>query len=292
MTGRLEHSRTAAEGLGDATGARGGPCGARRWLAPLGMVVLLAVLSAPAAAMANASYEGTVTRFAGGAAMEHVGVEVAYLMNGTEHYLGGAETEGSGKWFVTVGSPPAGVTSTVVRFHYPEYQTEWYSGGFSLALATPIPWEESVTHKSLNASMYEAAKIEGKVTDAKTGLPVSGSKIEALTPDGSTQVGGPAISKPDGTYTITIEEPPPGNVKVQFLTEGPYFLGQYYGGEFTLAEGATVGLAPAATTSNVNIALVHAGSITGRITDAATGAGLEKVYVLLNATLDEHPRLI
>jgi hypothetical protein len=238
------------------------------------------MLSAPAAAIANASYEGTVTKHAGGAPMEHVGVEVYGVEGGKYVDLREETTGAGGTWHIVVTTVPAGVTSTYVRFHYPGYQTGWYSGGFSAALATPIAWEPNGTHTLLDASMYPAAKIEGKVTDAVTGEPVSGSKIEALTPDGSVQAGNPAISNAKGEYTITMEDlPPGGNVKVQFLTEGPYFLNQYYGGEFAFAEASTLGVAPTATSSNVNLALVHAGSITGRITDALTGVGLEKVYV-------------
>lgn len=184
----------------------------------------LAMLLAPAVAMANATYEGTVTKHEGGAPMAHVVAVVEGISGGVVHPVAESESESNGSWHVVVINVPEGVTNTYVEFHYPGYQTEWYTGVFSFSTAAPIPWENLGNHKGIDASMYPAAKIEGKVTDAVTGEPVSGSKIEALTPDGSVQAGNPAISNAQGEYTITMEDlPPGGSVKIQFLTEGPYF---------------------------------------------------------------------
>ncbi len=249
----------------------------RRRFAPLAVIAALLVLLAvpPTSATAD-TYEGTVTH--GATALQHVIVEVSYSNEGKEQDLGEAETDSSGNFHLVDTGAPKGLSTTFVKFHYPGYLTQWYNGASSFSTATPIPYEGIAVHKAIDASMIEAGAVSGKVTDAATGLPVSGVSVQALTPDGQAFVGSPAFTDATGAYTL--QNMPPGGVKVQFQTSGSvYYTDQYYGGKFTLAEAETVSVNAAQATANINIALVHAGRIAGRISDASSGVGLTTVFV-------------
>jgi hypothetical protein len=124
--------------------------------------------------------------------------------------------------------------------------------------------------KDINAALVKGGRIEGQVTAAAGGRPLSGIRVcafavhadgfgceEETGSEGRYQIRG----LPSGSYEVSFEVPPfPGY---------NYLDGQ-------LEE---VGVTAGATTTGANVSLQSGGEIEGKVTTAAGGAALEKVWV-------------
>jgi hypothetical protein len=126
------------------------------------------------------------------------------------------------------------------------------------------------------ASAIGTGAIEGKVTNA-SGVPVDG--VLATFYNAGTDAGaGTALTNSSGEYTLAgLTE---GSYKVKF-SEEPKYLTQYYNDEFSLSSADPVPVTAGNTTKNIDAKLQEPGTISGRVTSAATGSGLGDVSISL-----------
>ena len=151
-----------------------------------------------------------------------------------------------------------------------------YSGGASsLAAATPVNTTAGQA-ATANAALTEGATISGTVTDAQTGKPVAGVNVTVIDAAGDYVAGG--YSGDDGTYTV--KGLLPGTYTVGFFPYDNLHAALYYSGKSAPANAdpVTVGASGAA---GVNAALTRGASITGTVTDAASGRPAPGMAVLV-----------
>jgi len=206
---------------------------------------------------------GTVTSAATEAAIGDISVCADPVGGGTGEC---ASTNSAGEY--TIVALATG-EYTVYFSGYPDYLYQDYGGG-------TVPVTADATTPGINAALVEGGQITGKVTSASGKAPLSGIEVCPLSTAGYND-GGCASTNSSGEYTIFGLAA--GEYKVEFyIYEGTYFT-QYYDGKSSAAEAAMITVTAGATTSGIDAAMVEGGKITGKVTSAATKAGVGDVYV-------------
>jgi hypothetical protein len=227
---------------------------ARRTLAVLiGCVALFAV--APVAAQAaTASITGTVTSVKGGADLE--GIEVTATSVG-----------GSGSGFATTA---ANGTYAISNLSAGEYRVEFSDPHQIYAKqATTTDLEEGKS-STLNAAMKTGSSISGIVT-GNGGSGLGNVEVRVYEEDEFGTEERETSTEASGAYTVT--DLPPGSYVIEFFLSDSEYISQST--STTLTEGEA---------KIVNIALKEGGKISGRVTDAVTHNGLEKIEVFASSS--------
>lgn len=131
------------------------------------------------------------------------------------------------------------------------------------------------------ASAAPVGKIEGEVADA-------------ITTDGIEGVLVCAVEVPDFEFEACEETGPNGEYLLGTLPDGSYvveiwapYLGyvtQFFDGKTFFSEADHLVISGGSTVSGVDAELEEGGTIEGRVTDAATNAGIEEVWVCAFST--------
>ncbi|MCC6314914.1 MAG: carboxypeptidase regulatory-like domain-containing protein, partial [Thermomicrobiales bacterium] len=226
---------------------------------------------------------GRVTAADTGLGLDNIYVEV----NQGDQFAGSSYTDATGSYTVT-----ALLSGTYqVAFLPPSsgpgsfYVSEWYSNQVSADAANPVVVTAPTAVPGINAVLDRGGFVGGRVT----GEP-SGTSALAVVPLESVyvyvhNVTGNSVSyattNASGHYTAT-PALRSGSYKVEFLpnSSGPSktFIGEYYNdkADFSSADPVAV-ISPAMTP--VDAVLIEGGTITGRVTGADTGLGLQGVTV-------------
>jgi hypothetical protein len=254
----------------------------------LGLALVCGLALAPSAGAAGSGLiTGTVTDTS---AAPIAGIEVCASEKGSESFFGlfggCATTNAAGEYTLS------GLTKGeyVVEFLSPaesglDYVTQYYRNRSSYSEAEAVTVREGETTKEIDAELQEGGRISGRVTDATTRAPLAGILVCALSrPSGAgaeeLEVGGCAQTGAGGEYTILALAA--GEYTVGFtsaLSRQLNYVTQYYSGASAPAEARLVRVTLKNTTPDIDAALAEAGWITGTVTAAANGAGLEGVLV-------------
>lgn len=200
------------------------------------------------------------------------GIEVTvYPSNGSPPVLVGT-TDASGTLAADI--TPAGLYK--VGCHDPQgrYADAFYWAAADLAQATEIYLGNGSQYHvaCLFTSPVEKASISGTVTDALTQAPVGGVLVQAVT---SGNAVASTTTAHDGTYTLP--NLTPGSYQVQFSHPTGWYVTQWYLNS-PVGAPAVVTVPPAQ--SGIDVALTPVlGSVSGTVTDAATGGALSGVTV-------------
>ena len=139
----------------------------------------------------------------------------------------------------------------------------------TITTGTPISVTSGAATSNINFALVPGGKISGIVTNATTGLPVSGVGVTVLSGTGSFAAFG--LSDASGNFTTSVG-----------LLTGTYFartsnslsyVDQVYsnlacpGGNCTVTSGTPISVTAGATTNNINFALVPGGVISGTVTN-------------------------
>ena len=135
-----------------------------------------------------------------------------------------------------------------------------------------------------NVSLTLGGSITGKVTDVSTGLPVSGAYVEATATGGSYFE---AETDASGTYSIVGLATASYTVEFFASYQGGY-IEQWYDHQTSSGSADPVSVTAGSTTSHVDAALDHPGSISGTVTDAGTGLPISGVYVYAYSSTDQY----
>ena len=119
-------------------------------------------------------------------------------------------------------------------------------------------------------------KIEGKVIDAVTDLAIEEVEVCALDPVEFEPV---ACDETDSNGKYALAGLADGSYVVGF--RAPYFgyVTQFFNGQTSPEDAESVVIAAGGTVTGINAEMEQGGEITGRVTDAATNAGIEEVEV-------------
>jgi Carboxypeptidase regulatory-like domain len=217
----------------------------------------------------GATISGVVTSGATHTPLAGVYVEVS---NYTDDFIPNLDTsqvrtaaDGS---YTLIGLPP-GTYDVEFSPQYPSnYLSEYYNQQTNENKATPIALAAGATRSSIDAALPTGGEISGKVTNAQ-GQPLQ--NVEAYVVDTGGTFWGSADTASDGTYTIPAL-PTSGSFRVGFdAPEGSPYADEFYSGAEALDTARAVPVTQGNQTSNIDASLPLAGTISGALTDAATG---------------------
>ncbi len=124
--------------------------------------------------------------------------------------------------------------------------------------------------KEINAALVKGGRIDGQVTAAASGRPLSGIRVCAF----SVQADG---------FGCDVETGSEGNYQIRGLPSGSYevffIVPPFPGYNYLEGQLEDVGVTAGDTTTGANVSLESGGEIAGKVTAAASGAALEKVWV-------------
>jgi 5-hydroxyisourate hydrolase-like protein (transthyretin family) len=221
---------------------------------------------------------GTVTDGVTHAALG--GVEVD-LYDSTDAKLKNVTTAADGTYsFVGLptGSYEVGFVSTNASgLYFPQF----YNDEISLPAADPVSVTAGATTSGIDAALVPPSAISGTVTNGTTSTPVEGVTVDAY--DSSQNLVGQAVTKADGTYTIS--GLPAGTFEIGFVPTGN-FMAQFFDGKDSLADATPVSVTAGQTATGIDAALTVGGQIAGTVTAAADGTPLVGVTVSIYDSSD------
>jgi len=250
---------------------------ARTLCVPAVLAVIALLLGCAPGAMAASTGEisGTVTNTS---AEPIEGIEVCAYSEATEDFiLECTTTKSNGKY--TIAGLPSGEYE--VEFSSPSnstlnYITQYWEYKSSFSEATLVPVGSGET-PNIDAELHEGGQITGTVRNIAHG-PIVGIEVCAsLEKAGGSKC---ATTNAGGEYTIVGLAT--GSYTVEFLS--PYkslldYVTQYWEYKSLLSEASTVSVTAGSIKAGIDAELKEGGRITGRVTNASTGAGLEEVLV-------------
>ncbi len=147
---------------------------------------------------------------------------------------------------------------------------------------------------SLAQAAEGSGKITGKVTSAASEAPIAGIEVCAF-PKTSGEGPGGGETEEEGTEEELAQCPTTaanGEYTIAGLASGEYIVGfgspfmgelnyvtQFYNGKSAYAEAQPVTVTAGGTVSGIDAKLAEGGRIAGRVTDASTGAAIERAIV-------------
>jgi hypothetical protein len=159
------------------------------------------------------------------------------------------------------------------------YLTEIYHDAVKRVDATPVAVTAPDITDHINFTLNLAAAITGVISNEQDGTPIAGAQVTAFAVNakntGRWTVRVSAQTDRQGGYIIPLV---PGNYIVQTLAAG--FAPEYYENASSTDSASTVAVKDSAHT-RVNMALTPWGSLSGQVTDAATGQPIGRAHVSL-----------
>jgi len=156
-----------------------------------------------------------------------------------------------------------------------------------LGQATPVSVAAGATTSGVNFGLGLAGTIAGTVTDVVSGVPIPDVEVSVHNAAGEGLRSG--LTDAAGQYAVAglpagthyVKAAAGGNYISEFYADLPCpSCAQTQGGWIAVPPGGTgVPVTLAATTAGINFALAPGGTVTGIVTDAATGAPLANVTV-------------
>jgi protocatechuate 3,4-dioxygenase beta subunit len=132
----------------------------------------------------------------------------------------------------------------------------------------------SAANTAATVALNKAAKVSAFVTDAKTGAPVANACLEVVSVIQPSQLGGGGGICSDATGHVSLDFVQPGTyvafVDARDNVHGDQWVGPD-GGVGAFKKAATITVTAGSTNTLPTVKLDKAGSISGTITDAATG---------------------
>jgi uncharacterized surface anchored protein len=155
------------------------------------------------------------------------------------------------------------------------YTTQYWNGAATLAAATPLAVTAGATSNG-DIALQPLTVIAGTVTDRDTAAPLANVRVGLYDSTGKAiQI---AMTGTDGTYRFPYLVP--GAYRLSFTdTTGNGHAIEYWSRATTLA--AATAINATGGTATANEALEPLTTITGKVTDSATGAALSGIWVKL-----------
>ena len=211
--------------------------------------------AAPAFAAGSGQIDGTITDSSGAPVSTCVSV-----YDTTYSYAGSACTDETGAY--TVDGLTDGTAYRVDVAGDGVHAEQWFNQASTFDGATDV-----VAPGTANVTLAPASVIRGVLT-AQDGTAVDGASVSVYDTAYNYVAG--SSTDPDGAWSVSV---PAGDYKVEF-TNWPADMWFRQAFSFDTADVVSVG---AGATSSADAQLVAQGSVTGKVTDALTGAPLANV---------------
>jgi hypothetical protein len=172
---------------------------------------------------------------------------------------------------------PAELPATLTFRFYPG---EYYNNKPTEGTANPVSVTAPAATTGIDFGLVRGGgSLSGTVTAEQGGAPLQGVLVTAVAADPEAGfLFSFDVTDANGDYRITALAP--GNYVVSASTASVDYLAETYDNVHFPTPGTPVAVAAGADTPNIDIALATAGSISGRVTADAGGAGLEGQTVL------------
>jgi hypothetical protein len=242
----------------------------------IGALALLCLLMALAPAAASAgSISGTVTDAETLKPVEEVEV-CAWLLESEEGFRC-TETDAAGAY--ELEELAEGEYAVEFWASYLGYATQFYDDESNWEQADPVVvGSEPVT--GIDAALRPRPGITGTVTRSSDGEPVEEVEVCAYPVDPKVEetFSECGYTQADGTYYVELE---PGKYKVEFWPGGPgqNLAFQFYNGRTHWSEADAVVVKPGERTGGIDAGLEPGATISGTVSSAAGGVGLEEIPV-------------
>jgi hypothetical protein len=229
--------------------------------------------SAINAAMATGgTIEGQVTAAVGGTELAEV--EVCVFSEEAEFIYRCSDTEEEG-FYSIAGLPTA---KYLVSFYDEDHRnlvSQYYDGKSNYEEATLVEAIAGTEKSGIGAKLHEGAKIEGVVTAAAGGAPVSDTEVCPVELTGAAEADCTSTNS-EGRYTLEGLE---GEYSVRFYGNGSTLGPELYENATKSSTEKVIKAVPPAVTKGVNGRLPAAGEITGVVTAAPSGSAVDGVEV-------------
>jgi len=226
-----------------------------------------------AALETGAIITGTVTDKVSGAPIQ--GILVNAVSSDSGMFAGYGYTDSSGAYRVT------GLASGNYKLQFSGngYVSQWFDDKAGQALATAVSVTAPNTVADINVLLTRGGSISGTISDRISGVGIVSVSLSVIDRSSGEWLGG-GTSDSNGNYTITGLASGSYSLRI-YPAYGSGYLEKWYGGQdgYLCADSVTV-TAPNATTG-IDALLDMGGSVSGRVTDAVTGAGISGLRIFL-----------
>ena len=217
------------------------------------------------------SISGTVTDEASGDPIEGISVEAQDDGGG---YAGSAQTDATGKYTIT----GLGTADYIIRFDDygspREYLQEYYDDKQGFRSADPVSVTSGSDTQNIDAALTKGGSISGTVTDEASGDPIAGICVNVSNDDFGFY--GSDRTDSNGDYKITGLRS--GDYTVYFYDcTADEYLSEYY--DDRSYPGDSVEVTAGSEIQNIDAALTKPGSISGTVTDEASGDPIAGICV-------------
>jgi hypothetical protein len=233
-----------------------------------------------AALATGATVSGKATDAVTGAPVSGVEVVVSdYGSGGLSHVsVDRTTTDSNGAWSLA-GFPSGTYQVRFTPMYGSNYATQYWNGVSGEDPPTPITLTAGSTTSNVDAVLARGGAISGTVTDGTTGGPAQGVSVAAVDNTGNQF----AYTTTDsaGHYTLSGLSPS-ASYRVAFYPGfGSSLAAEFYSAGATLQTATPVAVTVGQTTPNIDETLSRGASISGTVTDAATGYPIGDVAVTL-----------
>ncbi len=189
-----------------------------------------------------------------------------------------ATTDANGNWSIV--ALPTGTYQVAFVPPYPSiYAFQYYNDATGEDPPTPVTLTAGTTTSNIDAALTTGGQISGTVTNGMTGGPAAGVYVTAL--DSSGEQLSYATTDSQGNYTLPGLSPS-ASYRVEFSpASGSPLATEFYPSGATLEAATPVSVTVGQTTPNIDETLGEGGSISGVVTDAATGYPIGGVRVTI-----------
>ncbi|MBX0301739.1 carboxypeptidase regulatory-like domain-containing protein [Cryobacterium sp. 1639] len=167
------------------------------------------------------------------------------------------------------------VRSYTLQFVATGHRSEWWGGHDEQATADTFPVARGEAVTGIDASLLPLDSISGTITGSPR-EPLAGATVSAYDTDGT--LAGEATTTDDGGYAIAGLTPGRYTLRITAPADGA-FVSQWLHDKTHPTAAALIELEADTPVTGKNVALAAGATLTGRVTDTTSGAGIQGAWV-------------